>query len=86
MAWGERILAAAIGLFGLVWIVQASKLSYWGEFAPGSGFLPLWLGIALVALVVIFLVQSFRAAPAGAIQADRSAEAEQIAGQEAFLL
>jgi putative tricarboxylic transport membrane protein len=60
---GERGLAVAIGAFGAFWIVQALKLPYWSEFAPGSGFLPLWLGVVIVALVVAFLVQSFRSAP-----------------------
>jgi putative tricarboxylic transport membrane protein len=60
MLTGDRIFASLIGLFGVVWIVQSRHLTYWGEFAPGSGFLPIWLGIVLVALVAAYLVASFR--------------------------
>lgn len=75
---GERIFAGAVGLFGLLWISQALRLRYWGDFAPGSGFLPFWLGVALVALVALFLFFEFRArgaAPDPAPQAaiDRAA-------------
>ena len=58
MVTGERLVAAGIGLFGAVWIVQSGRLPYWGEFAPGSGFLPFWLGALLVALSAAFLVLS----------------------------
>jgi hypothetical protein len=60
MIWGERILAGAFGVFGIVWIIQSLGLRYWSEFAPGSGFFPLWLGIILTALVALFLFLSFR--------------------------
>lgn len=60
MIWGERILAGAFGLFGIVWIVQSLGLRYWSDFAPGSGFFPLWLGIILTSLVALFLILSFR--------------------------
>ncbi len=58
---GERIFAAALGLFGLLWISQSLRLRYWGDFAPESGFLPFWLGVTLVLLVAAFLAVSFRA-------------------------
>jgi len=67
MITGERIFAALIGLFGLVWISQSLRLRYWGDFAPESGFLPFWLGVALVLIVAVFLAVSIRspaAAPA----------------------
>lgn len=60
MLTGDRIFAGLIGLCGVVWIVQSRHLIYWGEFAPGSGFLPIWLGVVLVALVVVYLAMSFR--------------------------
>lgn len=60
MLTGDRIFAGLIGLFGVVWIVQSRHLAYWGEFAPGSGFLPIWLGVTLVGLVAIYLAVSFR--------------------------
>jgi hypothetical protein len=58
--WGERAFAALFGALGVAWIVQSLKLRYWDNFAPGSGFFPFWLGVVLVALVVLYLVLSFR--------------------------
>jgi hypothetical protein len=55
MANGERILGGAFGLLGLLWAVMALDLTYMRDFAPGSGFLPLWLGVALVLLSGAFL-------------------------------
>lgn len=57
MPLGERIFLGAIGVVGLFWLTQASRLPYWQDFAPGSGFLPFWLSIVLVALVALLLVQ-----------------------------
>ena len=69
MMRGERIFAAALGAFGLLWISQALGLRYWGDFAPDSGFLPFWLGVALVLLVAAFLVVSFRVPAQGPVAA-----------------
>ncbi len=66
MPRGERLLGAAFGALGLLWVVKSLDLTYMGDFAPGSGFLPLWLGIALVALSAIFLVGARQKAPTGA--------------------
>lgn len=59
MVTGERVVAAGIGAFGALWAVQSSRLAYWSEFAPGSGFLPFWLGIILIVLSLAFLALSF---------------------------
>ena len=58
MSWltGERILAIGFAAFGLLLALQARDLEYMGEFAPGAGFLPLWLGLILFALVIGHLV------------------------------
>ncbi len=54
MQRGERIFAAIIGVFGLLWIWKSTELPYLDYYAPGPGFLPLWLGAMLVVLVLIF--------------------------------
>lgn len=61
---GDRLLALAFGLFGVVWIVESRQLTYWSEFAPGSGFLPFWLGVVIVVLAAIVLGKSFASKPA----------------------
>ena len=60
MRWltGERLLATAFAVLGLLFAVKAVELKYMDEFAPGAGFLPFWLALILVALVVGFLVST----------------------------
>ncbi|MGQ0663375.1 MAG: tripartite tricarboxylate transporter TctB family protein [Pseudomonadota bacterium] len=63
MLTGERIVGAMFGLLGLLWIVKSFELHYMDEFAPGSGFLPFWLGVAIAAFAAMFLY-STRGEPA----------------------
>jgi hypothetical protein len=51
------VLCAA---FGALWIGSALGLPYMGDYAPGSGFLPLWLGVCLVALSLIHILACLR--------------------------
>jgi len=64
---GDRLMALAFALFGVLWIVTSRGLTYWSEFAPGSGFLPFWLGVVIVMLAAIVLVQSFARKPDDAV-------------------
>lgn len=58
MSWltGERVLALALAGLGFLFALEARELNYMDEFAPGAGFLPLWLGLILVALVIGFIL------------------------------
>lgn len=47
-------------LFGVLWVATALGLPYMGDFSPGSGFLPLWLGVGLVALSAVHVVSCLR--------------------------
>jgi putative tricarboxylic transport membrane protein len=49
------LLLVALGVFV---IVQASRLPYWTDRSPGPGFLPLWLGVALVVCAAAVLIRS----------------------------
>ncbi len=60
---GERIMAGVFGLVGLLWASQALRLNYWGDFAPGTGFLPFWLGSIMAVLAVLFLIASRHSRP-----------------------
>ena len=66
MRWrGEIVGGALCMLFGVLWVATALGLPYMGEFAPGSGFLPLWLGVGLVVLSAVHVVSCLRSeAPA----------------------
>jgi putative tricarboxylic transport membrane protein len=62
MTWrGEPVAGVLCALFALLWIATALGLPYMGDYAPGSGFLPLWLGVCLLMLSVIHVVASLRA-------------------------
>jgi putative tricarboxylic transport membrane protein len=57
---GELVGGVLCLLFGTLWIATASGLTYMGDFAPGSGFLPLWLGVCLVALSAVHVLSCLR--------------------------
>ncbi len=57
---GELVAGVLCLLFGVLWIASASGLTYMGDFAPGSGFLPLWLGAGLVALSAVHVLSCLR--------------------------
>lgn len=65
---GETVGGVLCALFAIVWIATALGLPYMGDYAPGSGFLPLWLGVCLLALSAIHVVASVRG-PALAVSA-----------------
>jgi len=60
-------LVAAVLLLALAggYLKVALEFPYIGPHGPGSGFLPVWLGIALGVLSVLMLVGALRAAPGG---------------------
>jgi putative tricarboxylic transport membrane protein len=63
---GEIVAGLLCALFAALWIATALGLPYMGDYAPGSGFLPLWLGVCLLVLSVIHVVTSLRAPAAPA--------------------
>ena len=60
MSRSETAVAAGFALFGLTWVIKALDLPYMGEFAPGSGFLPLWLGVTLTGLSLVLIARRWR--------------------------
>ena len=67
---GDLVVGLACGLFAVVWIATAAGLPYMGDYAPGSGFLPLWLGVFLLVLSAIHVVSCVRT-PAPVVAAGR---------------
>jgi putative tricarboxylic transport membrane protein len=47
-------------LFGSVVTFSASQLPYKGEYGPGPGFLPLWIGIALIGCAIAAILKAVR--------------------------
>ena len=67
MTWrGEIVAGLLCALFAALWIATALGLPYLGDYAPGSGFLPLWLGVSLLVLSIIHVVTNVRTPVAGA--------------------
>ncbi len=59
MRVAETVGALCVALLGATTIALARQLPYDAEYGPGSGFLPFWLGVALVVLSV-FLFREAR--------------------------
>jgi putative tricarboxylic transport membrane protein len=47
-------------LFGSVVTFFASQLPYKGEYGPGPGFLPLWIGMALIGCAIAAILKAVR--------------------------
>jgi putative tricarboxylic transport membrane protein len=54
----EALAGALVSAVGLVLLFHASRLEYLVEEVPGPGFLPLWLGIGILACGVILAVKA----------------------------
>jgi putative tricarboxylic transport membrane protein len=67
MRRADQVSGALLLTFGL-WFSLAAwrQYPYWTPTGPGSGFLPLWLGLAMAALAAALLVGATRRADAGA--------------------
>ncbi len=62
IAMGVANLLAGIGvlLLGSVVAFFASRLPYKAEYGPGPGFLPLWIGVALIACAIATIIKAVR--------------------------
>ena len=56
---GDLISGIVLASFGMFVIYGALGLPYRSEFGPGPGFLPLWIGIGIVACSVAMLYACF---------------------------
>jgi putative tricarboxylic transport membrane protein len=60
----DLVSGAVLAAFGVYVILESTRLSYLTEEGPGPGFLPLWLGIAIVVLsFCLVVINQRRAAP-----------------------
>jgi putative tricarboxylic transport membrane protein len=60
----ETIAGALVVGIGVALLIHANKLAYMIENVPGPGFLPLWLGIGIVATGVVLTGKALRPAAA----------------------
>jgi putative tricarboxylic transport membrane protein len=59
---GILLLALSVWFGG----VALQRYTYWSPTGPGSGFLPVWLSLAMAALAVTLIVKTTRSPDAGA--------------------
>jgi len=63
MEKGDVVAATVLAGLGIFIIRQSLQLNYMSEYGPGPGFLPLWLGVGLIALslpLVYFAIRTPR--------------------------
>jgi hypothetical protein len=59
MRAADRVAAVALIVFAAWFVAIGRRFPYWRvETGPGSGFLPVWLGIALAALAILLFVNA----------------------------
>ena len=61
MRRADLVGAVVLFVFGAWFALTAGlRYPYWGANGPGSGFFPVWLGIAMAALAVVLFVHARR--------------------------
>ncbi|MBG6099416.1 tripartite tricarboxylate transporter TctB family protein [Nocardioides luteus] len=55
------VVAALVVAIGAAAFIGSRSLGYWDDLGPGPGFFPLWLGVLLVALGLVWFGQELRA-------------------------
>lgn len=60
MGVAHLLAGIVVLLFGSVVTFFASQLPYKGEYGPGPGFLPLWIGMALIGCAIAAIIKAVR--------------------------
>jgi putative tricarboxylic transport membrane protein len=60
MRRADQVSGALLLVFGVAFAVGARQYPYWTPNGPGSGFLPLWLGLTMAVLAAGLLVGATR--------------------------
>ncbi len=55
------VVAALVVAIGAAAFIGSRSLGYWDDLGPGPGFFPLWLGVLLVVLGLVWFGQELRA-------------------------
>ena len=56
----DLLAGAVLAAFGVYVIIESTRFDYLSEEGPGPGFLPLWLGVAILALALCLIFISQR--------------------------
>src|SRR5512139_868680 len=60
MGVANLLAGIAVLLFGSFVTYSAGQLPYRGEYGPGPGFLPLWIGIVLIGCAIVTIIKAVR--------------------------
>jgi putative tricarboxylic transport membrane protein len=60
MGVANLLAGIAVLLLGSVVTFFASRLPYQAEYGPGPGFLPLWIGVALIACAIATIIKAIK--------------------------
>ena len=60
MKKGDLISSAILFLVSLVYVIEARKLPMSDGLSPGAGFIPFWVGLAVLFLSAFLLLKSLR--------------------------
>ena len=56
MRLADLIGGVVVLILGLAVVFFSSQLTYYSEFGPGPGFLPLWVGIIIIACAIYVII------------------------------
>ena len=60
MTRSDRLIGSLFFLFGLLVVLEASKLEFTSSYGAGSGLFPYWLGVVTVILGAIVTITAWR--------------------------
>ncbi|MEO5696674.1 MAG: tripartite tricarboxylate transporter TctB family protein [Burkholderiaceae bacterium] len=67
MRRADRVAGASLLAISVAFSAGAlTNHVYWGEYGPGPGFLPFWLGVVMAGLATMLLVDALRSSDPGA--------------------
>jgi hypothetical protein len=67
---GEVVLLSCCAAAGILWVSSPLTLPYWQGRAPGSAFLPFWIGASTLVTLALLLMARFRRVPASGAALD----------------
>jgi putative tricarboxylic transport membrane protein len=68
----DLLAGVVLAAFGLYIIIESTRFDYLSEEGPGPGFLPFWLGVAILGLALCLIFITQRRAPPKALEPRQS--------------
>jgi putative tricarboxylic transport membrane protein len=67
---GEVLAGLILSSLGIFILIRAMALEYTGDFGPGPGFLPFWLGVVIISFSTLVIFVTLRSSNARKILSD----------------